>query len=373
MPELDAVRGVAILMVVFCHGFYAVAAWPEPSKLANLIVKGTAIGSFGVNLFFVLSGFLITGILLEAKTDIHYYRRFYTRRALRILPIFYVALFILAWMPSQNKNYLLVSFFYLSNMAPLLGIPMTYNLLWSLAVEEHFYFVWPLVVRTLSRRAIVICAVAIVVLVPVLRGITFVSDAPLDTRFYTWLVADGLAIGAVLAVYVRQAGRTRNDVLRFSLWAMGVGAALFVATLPFGLLSHRRLAGGIFMLTTVHFLFVGVLGLVLLAGSGRWSFLVNRPVLQFFGKISYGLYLIHWMVFLWYDALMDRFFPALRPLQGKYDMVVLRFVCSAAAATVLSVLSRRYLEEPFLRMKKHLPWAHDEPRIAEGQRALANG
>jgi peptidoglycan/LPS O-acetylase OafA/YrhL len=152
MPELDSLRGVAILLVVFYHGFFWSNNLTGLTGAAKLFVNLTRFGWLGVNLFFVLSGFLITGVLVDSRSKEHYYRRFYTRRALRILPAFYATLLLLALIPGQNRAYLLLSFFFLSNLAPLFAAPMTYTMLWSLAVEEHFYLAWPFIVRNLSDR-----------------------------------------------------------------------------------------------------------------------------------------------------------------------------------------------------------------------------
>ena len=140
MPELDALRGVAILAVLFYHGF----AWSsDPASFPRwqrLAVLATTAGWLGVNLFFVLSGFLITGILLDTRRDLHYYRNFYLRRALRILPLYYVVLAVLLVTGIGGAAYVALSAIYLANLTWIVGVGADYQVLWSLAVEEHFYF-----------------------------------------------------------------------------------------------------------------------------------------------------------------------------------------------------------------------------------------
>src|SRR5579859_7989208 len=147
MPELDSLRGVAILAVVFYHGLFWSNNLQGLSGAVRIAVNLTRFGWLGVNLFFVLSGFLITGILMGRKTAPNYYSHFYFRRTVRILPALYGLLLVLSLVPHQSYKYLVLSFFFRANLAPLLHIPYTYAVLWSLAVEEHFYLLWPWAVR----------------------------------------------------------------------------------------------------------------------------------------------------------------------------------------------------------------------------------
>jgi peptidoglycan/LPS O-acetylase OafA/YrhL len=124
----------------------------------------------------VLSGFLITGILLDSVKQTNYYSRFYLRRALRILPAYYFVLLLLAllshisFFPRQTSlAFVSLSLIYLSNITPLLGIPIQYGPLWSLAVEEHFYILWPTLVQQLTRRNLTIAATSICMIEPFVR------------------------------------------------------------------------------------------------------------------------------------------------------------------------------------------------------------
>jgi peptidoglycan/LPS O-acetylase OafA/YrhL len=353
MPELDSLRGVAILMVVFYHGFFWSNGLGGLSGAAKFFVNLTRFGWLGVNLFFVLSGFLITGILVDSKTQEHYFRRFYTRRALRILPAFYALLVILFFIPSQSHAYLVLSFFYLSNLAPPLSIPMTYPMLWSLAVEEHFYLVWPVAVRLLSGRTMKILAAAIVCSEPLLRAGYFVRGWPGGSGFLTWLVADGLAMGAVLALVVRLPQFRRKHLVSFVVVVLGAAASMALFGARYGILTQRRLLGASLLLTVVHLFFLGALGVTLLLGTGKFRALVNIPILQFFGEISYGLYLVHWLFFAGYDAVIVKHWPDAQPFAWRMGSLSLRFICAAGLASVVAFLSRKYFEGPFLRLKNH--------------------
>ena len=170
-------------------------------------------------------------------------------------------------------------------------------------------------------------------------------------RDSTWFVADGLAIGAILALAVRAPSFSRAKLARLSGAAILFSLVLLVGGAPWGMLTRQRILGATFMLTATQFLFMGLLGVALLAGTSKWSWTVNRPVLQFFGVISYGLYLIHWLVLVWYDSIVKRFWPGAFPASGHVGLILLRFACAAGVAIAISYLSRRFFEEPFLRLK----------------------
>lgn len=359
MPELDSLRGIAILLVLFFHGFDVAGAM---SQLRG-VVRYFAILSFGgwtgVNLFFVLSGFLITGILLDSKSRPDYYRRFYIRRALRILPAFYLLLILLwilpktGWLEGRHVGwqYIGLSFLYLANLSPLFGVSAQYFALWSLAVEEHFYLFWPAVVRCFSRRTLLWCAASIFVLCPVLRGIDFrwIHGA---SAGYTWLVSDGLAIGAFVGVLSRGRLSERPAMLKFSFVCFMAAIGMFVCLAPFGIWRGGTLVGAIFRDTAVNVFYTGFLGTTLLIGSSRWKRIVQRPVLQWFGGISYGLYLVHMLAFDFVNHWIVRFAPdAFAHLASRFDVVVVRFIVASGIAVLAAFLSRRYFEERFLRLK----------------------
>ena len=169
MPELDTIRGLAILGVLLYHGFYWVRDLSLYTPWQRHFFTLMAPGQFGVNLFFVLSGFLITGILLDSRNRPDYYQRFYFRRALRILPAYYFTLLLLILFGLTSRGFLSMSLVYSSNMSPLFGIALSYPVLWSLAVEEHFYLIWPMAARRISTTKLLWLLCAILVLTPVSR------------------------------------------------------------------------------------------------------------------------------------------------------------------------------------------------------------
>ena len=372
MPELDTVRGLAILLVLFFHGFgFQFASAPLP-RLAHLFVVATMPGWVGVNLFFVLSGFLITGILLDSKNHPHYYRRFYVRRALRILPAYYALLLLLAVTPKTgwfdhrqvSCQFIGLSFLYLSNVTTLFAVPMQYGALWSLAVEEHFYLCWPLVVRVTSRKSLAICALSLVFICPVLRAIAFVRGDQYAAG-YTWLVADGLAIGSLLGLLSRGWLSDRERMKRASILSMSSAVALLTFGGPFGILLNRTFVGGVLRPTALNVFFAGGLGSLLVIGSSNLKWIVQRPILQFFGRISYGLYLFHMLAFDFAGHLLGLLVRnAEQMVPNNFPLMCLRFTLAATLATTVAALSRKYFEEQFLVLKERWALPAENHRIA---------
>ena len=232
-----------------------------------------------------------------------------------------------------------------------------YGPLWSLTVEEHYYIAWPAVVRRLNSHSVAIASAAICLVVPVLRVVAFQCGYTAGLGWYTWFVADGLAMGSLLAAVLRSSlDRTKVAQLCAVLFIValtfaGVGAR-------FGILTMRRPLGASLQYTVIHILFAAVLTLFLLLGSSPRKRYVNRPTLQFFGYISYGLYLIHLLVFRIYDKVCRHYWPQLLPSEGHFAVVVLRFLIAGGLAVGLAYLSRRYFEATFLRMKDSLSGDH---------------
>jgi peptidoglycan/LPS O-acetylase OafA/YrhL len=353
MPELDTLRGIAVLGVLFLHAFY----WPYGGfwfgRWARAFLALTRPGWVGVNLFFVLSGLLITGILLDSKNRPYFYRRFYTRRALRILPPYYGLLILLLVLRASSPAFVGLSFVYLANMTGFFGVASDYGPLWSLAVEEHFYILWPTVVRRLTMQRLAWISAAIVVLVPILRAISFSLGWRGGLNWYTWFVADGLAAGGLLAIVLRNQV-SRAQVKRLCWLLLASSVLLGAAGQPFGIGTRNRLLGASLQLTTLNIFFAGVLLLFLLAGSGSARRYVNNPMLRFLGYISYGLYLDHLLAFRMYDRICRHYLPQLIPSSGHFELVLLRFVVAGGAAIGAAFLSRRFFEERFLRLKDSL-------------------
>jgi peptidoglycan/LPS O-acetylase OafA/YrhL len=310
MPELDTIRGLAILGVLVYHGL----CWARDFSLylpwQRAVLKFASPGQYGVNLFFVLSGFLITGILLDSKLRRDYYQRFYFRRALRILPAYYATLLILVLFGLTSRGFLFMSLLYSSNLSALFGIAMSYPVLWSLAVEEHFYFLWPAVTKNFSNRHLEWIAGILLVCSPAMRFLChqgiFGSVARVGCSYYTWNTADGLALGALIALLVRKWNQDRRKLRNFSVVLIVVGFAIALGGLPFGIQTRMNPVGEALQWVPWNLWCGGVLGVFLLIGSGPDKKWVAPKALIFFGQISYGLYLYHLFVFQLYRWIANR-------------------------------------------------------------------
>jgi peptidoglycan/LPS O-acetylase OafA/YrhL len=212
IPVLDGMRGIAVLCVMVLH-FTLVDAVTGTERIFFDVAR---VGWVGVDLFFVLSGFLITGILYDAKGGAHFFRNFYMRRVLRIFPLYYAFLFLVlvalptvrptAVVPGETQLWLWT---YLSNIlfarVGWEGVPGHTTHLWSLAIEEQFYMLWPLVVFFASRRRLVQICIGAIVFAELTRiGLHY--TAPNGIAGYALMPAriDALGVGALVAVLARE-------------------------------------------------------------------------------------------------------------------------------------------------------------------------
>jgi peptidoglycan/LPS O-acetylase OafA/YrhL len=349
MPGLDAIRGIAVVSVVLRHEFVAEATDHTIPLTIRIISEVFRFGWLGVCLFFVLSGFLITGILIDTKARENYWRSFYVRRALRILPLYVAVLLLAHFFYGSEWSYILLCLLFLANLIEA-KFSHVYNPLWSLAVEEQFYLVWPSLVRRFRLRTLAIFCIVVMVASPLLRGLATIRSLgnPYDA---TWLISDQLLMGALLAIFLRSQYSSLRNVRRAATALTAITAILFLIGIKFHLFSRASHAGAAFQVEPFIFLF-GLLVLLALRFGDDPRVLKLTRILRFYGYISYGLYLLHLMVFTCYD----RFFlgPKADFNHLPTQLALLRFAVGFGTATLICYLSRRYVEEYFLRMKERL-------------------
>jgi peptidoglycan/LPS O-acetylase OafA/YrhL len=365
IPELDGLRGVAIGMVVIYH-FFQATIMVTPGTALSYLQAAARLSWSGVDLFFVLSGFLIGGILLDARDSTNYYRIFYQRRFFRIVPLYVATLLIVPamvslvqaaygnslkfWLttdgPPWYAYWTFTQNFWMTHLGSFSanGLGMT----WSLAVEEQFYLTVPLYIRALSRRWLLRSVVVGVCSAPVLRSILAVYWPQDSVGTYTMMLcrADALLLGVLAAILLRDERwkeRIRNS-------SRGFAIAAPVLLLGLGVLTLR---GGNFaspLMKSVGYTWLGLSYFTLLL------FAVTRPgsilskVLRFrwlgwMGTLAYGIYLIHQPVqYLLYGIFLHQG-PA---ITGGASFLV--GVAALSLSLVLAVLSWRYFEQPLIRL-----------------------
>jgi peptidoglycan/LPS O-acetylase OafA/YrhL len=347
MPELDVLRGTAILVVVVYHGLFW-SSVTTSNRIGRLVVQASSAGWLGVNLFFVLSGFLITGILLSTKGRPSYYRQFYLRRVFRILPAYFLTIAILLVIHQLTLGSTLVALLFLTNYSifPVVG---GYGPFWSLSVEEQFYLLWPMLVAKVSVRSLTILSFVLCVVCPFLRWLSVSRHLPLgEAHTSTYLIADNLAIGALAVIFARSRyGTLRNGKLLGLALIVG-GGVFLTAGVPFGIMHRTNAFGGALQTVPWNLFFTGCLLLFLGLRSRLFSGPFTAP-LRFLGYISYGLYIYHLLVFQAYDTVVRHLSHA--SLRAALSAGFTRLLLVGTLAVLVSWISRRFYEEYFLRLK----------------------
>ncbi len=354
LPALDGLRGWAVVAVMFYH-FALPLLDQEHSRASWIVLKLMLTGSYGVDMFFVLSGFLITGILLDSKDSPSYFKTFYLRRTVRIFPLYYgvlaVCFGLLFWMPIlqpfvKTQAWL---WLYAANFSELAHVSFypVFSHFWSLAIEEQFYIAWPLVVLVLSRGQLLKLSAGLAIGSLLLRCLLISSglvDAELAANL-TFCRLDGLTIGALLAAAARGRGGLSSLQFHALLLASVGGAATLILKGLFG-----STGGSIWSLSGAgHFtISVTVAGILILAvtANGFWSKLLNNSTLRFFGKYSYGLYVFHYLLQPWMDSRFW-FVPSVPVVSLLLHMATLTGI-----TVLVSLASWHCYEKQFLKLKK---------------------
>ncbi|MEP6962536.1 MAG: acyltransferase [Acidobacteriota bacterium] len=353
--ELDGVRAIAVWLVILDH---IIDGWPVSAAVLQMIPLPIRLlsryGWLGVDLFFVLSGFLITGILLRSRGKPHYFRNFYARRTFRIIPIYFLVIFV-CWFfyGSAYNSYFLASLFFLANFYHALGLqpPHGPSVFWSLAIEEHFYLFWPLLVRFLQRSWLTKAAFALCIGIPALRFYAKSQGLDINSEIYpiTWFRLDGLATGALLAIWSQSRYATQRNTLRLGGLLLVLFVVETVGLIPLGILQ----SGSVFRYNQAQVFFAGFVAIVLGLRGTAWTALLRTGFFRLTGDVSYCLYLIHLSVGDAYQAIVRWSGWQLELRIGELGAFGLRTVFLVVVSFALAMLSRRYIEQPVLRLKRH--------------------
>jgi peptidoglycan/LPS O-acetylase OafA/YrhL len=353
IKELDSIRGLAALVVVFYHLWFQ-----------NLGILGSA-----VDLFFVLSGYLITTIILANSFCERFLLSFYMRRGLRIWPIYYITLLamvlIFPYLPVRgNLNdlpYYLTFTQEIPRYRPFTeaSFPSAFRHTWSLAIEEQFYLIWPPLIWWLGRKRLPIASISLVVLAVAARAMNL-------SAFILITHCDGLALGGLLAgvVTAQQGSAHGSRTLRRGMTFLGLVSTLFgfvVIVVPRLLNAHwpglvPEMVVRVFRPLCLNVLFLAVVGaIVAYAGDPRLRWLRDRR-LVYLGSISYGIYLYHHFI-LEVFAYYSRFYGWTDSLAADLGKVAL--------SVGVAALSWKFIEQPILALKDRFLYRQATPAVVK--------
>ncbi|HET6253728.1 MAG TPA: acyltransferase [Puia sp.] len=338
---LDGVRGIAALMVMWFH-----FNWAGNSFLVRYISKTSVFGQTGVTLFFVLSGFLITRILLFKKGDTqHYFSNFYIRRSLRIFPLYFLFLGIYYFLvpliyhlPNIPFGQQVYYWTYLQNFAQTFGWKAKGpDHFWSLAVEEHFYLFWPCLIYFCNLKQIKRTILILIGLALILRIVLIANGYPVF--YWTFTNIDSLALGALLAVFEAEnalMGKTNTAYVRAI--AIGIFPLLIPMWLIFG--GSENPVIQVIKPVLIFSAYYLLIFLVIRPQRNRWlKNFFARPFLTYTGKISYGLYVFHPLCYsIVATASLSRY-------------LLVNLLISVAVSYAVATLSYYLFEKQFLNLK----------------------
>jgi peptidoglycan/LPS O-acetylase OafA/YrhL len=392
IPALDGLRGIAVLLVMIYH--FAAAWYFSTSPVDVAYSRFSGAGWMGVDLFFVLSGFLITGILHDSRERDGYFSSFYGRRVLRIFPLYYAFVLLVVPLAAQllpgdpgppvaalhaKSGWYLgyaVNFMVALEGAWKSAVLHTAHL-WSLAVEEQFYLLWPPLVLLLSRRALIRTSVALVVVAVAARIAFVVAGAdPVAAYVLPFTRMDALLLGGLVALAARELGSIAPLARHAPRVLLGAGlvavAALATAAPRQGWASPWMQTVGF---TAIAAFFAAVLVTAVAADeSTRWGRILRAPSLRTFGKYSYALYIFHPLVL---GVLQANGWGAVRFASlgvGVQIGVHLIFTAFATLVTLaVAWLSWNLMEKHFLKLKSRFstrPKAIAVPSVTGAARAV---
>jgi peptidoglycan/LPS O-acetylase OafA/YrhL len=369
--ELDGLRGLAILLILINHLL--------PFKghsgrwLLDVVAEMVSSSWVGVNLFFALSGFLITSILIDTPPNRNFFRVFYTRRILRIFPLYYGFLFLLLLLTKPLhfswNGWQFFYFTYTANLAlwwdkPLFLSQFRISHFWSLQVEEQFYLAWPLFVYAVrSYTKLIPISLFICLAAFILRIVLVVMQVPSPSSEYlpyslTFCCCDNLLYGCALALILRT--RWREKVLSLSPFLF---AGCFVPVAANRLIQPGTSWVNTFFMPTVGFSLIGIGSASLIAMSLRHTSLTRRifivPFLRFFGRYSYGLYVLHYSVYGLLSTPLHSFFIGYLHSRVLSDILSTGLIVGISVA--LAMLSYHLYEVHFLRLKRY--FSYYQPQI----------
>lgn len=353
--QLEGLRGLAVTLVLVSH-FVIISHFP---KLIFL-----KFGFWGVNIFFVLSGFLITQILLKGIYDIkkpfQILRNFYLKRTLRIFPIYYLTIICLAFFHIDNTNAILpYSLTYSLNIGSLWitdgsGILMHF---WSLCVEEQFYLVWPFLLLITNRKNHLFLIISLIIL-SILIKFAFCyfhfKNYQIFCNGSTPASFDALSIGGLIAYLKLNKPLLLNKLVNFKYIPIVLAILFWTGTYFSGDNSLFYNVFGRIITALTSFCIVSMGALNVPSFLGR---ILSNNTLRYIGKISYGIYIYHWIIFFLFRGIFYKWwvnvdFGLFYKL--KYNVYLGSFLFFFVASIIIASISFYLIERPILSLKEKL-------------------
>ena len=364
LSVLDGIRGWAIIFVMLYHFTIPFQQMNGLTYADVIIAKILQMGWLGVDLFFVMSGFLITNILLRSSDKPNYYRNFYIRRFLRIFPLYYglLILFLVIFpflsdsLAAKTANMQENSFWFwtylvnwkIASLGTFEGFQSGY--MWSLAIEEQFYIFWPLFLRFFYNRLITV-SVLLLVMSFILKLIGLYLGASGTTLYtMTFTHVDGLILGSIFGILYWQEKLSILTIKKLGVAAfLSILLSSIIAFITKGFVFYNAIVGSIGVtLASITFTYILVKSL---KTERKYIFLKDAFVMKC-GQLCYGLYLLHQPISVMVSERVLS--PVAFQFNGSYILSMLLNVClSLSLSFLIAMLSYKYYELPFLKLKKY--------------------
>lgn len=343
-------------MVFFHHVCFSTIHTDQWGRPVTLLRSISAYGATGVDLFFVLSGFLITSILIETQQRASYYTDFYWKRVLRIQPLYVVCLILVLLISPELWRGVLLSALFVVNFGSLFHVAM-FGPFWSLAIEEQFYLIWPSVIRKRSVETLVRWSAAVAIACILIRLIAGYFDR--RNYFYTFYRCDGLAFGALIACWFKRrrdgaAERRRENMALHGAFLCGL-ALLAVAfyVVPPGYSGFTAA----FSQTGITVIAASFIGRLVRDSGRRYLAPLRSPAITFFGLISYAFYMLHLFVLEAFDHFRAP------PAAGDDGAFVGRLLAVLALSVGAALASRYLVELPALNLRQYVLKSPSPPPV----------